>query len=146
MISTAGKGPAPAGMSSVPRKTPVFVSSPTGSSSAHAGSHAAKTQTAKRRSRPFSEGTLADVLLQKLQRARARELGALGVVRAPLVTVEAVPRGIDERGHFLVLALELLHAVDRDRLVGLAPMAHHRTLGLLARVGGDAAAVVGHRG
>src|SRR3989442_7102531 len=84
------------------------------------------------------------MLAQDLERARARELGALGVVRAALVAVEAVPRRIGEGLRARVLRRGLLRGVDRDRLVGLTPMEHHRAFRFFAGVGWDSAVVVAH--
>src|SRR5207302_10799367 len=63
---------------------------------------------------------LPDVLSQEFQRARARELRALGVVGAALVAVEAVTGRIHEGLRARVLRRGLLRGVDRDRLIGLA--------------------------
>src|SRR5215475_15783315 len=69
---------------------------------------------------------LPDVLPQEREGALARELRALGVVRATLVAVEPVTGGIDvERLRRLRLA-DLLDVGHRDLLVGLAEMEHHR--------------------
>src|SRR5439155_8381376 len=83
-----------------------------------------------------------DVLAKELERARARELRALGVIRATLVAVEAVAGRVDEGLRARVLRRGLLRRVDRDRLIGLAPVEHHRALRLFAGVVRDSAAVV----
>src|ERR1700716_2207101 len=88
--------------------------------------------------------TLPDVLAQELERARARELRALGVIRAALIAVEAVAGRVDEGLRARVLRRGLLRGVDRDRLIGLAPVEHDRALRFFAGVAGDAAAVVAH--
>src|ERR1700740_3164146 len=86
----------------------------------------------------------ADVLAQKLERARARELRALGVIRPALVAVEAVAGRIDEGLRAGVLRRGFLRGLDRDRLIGLAPVERPRALRFFARVVRDAAAVVAH--
>src|SRR5436309_2087559 len=84
------------------------------------------------------------MLAQELQRARARELRALRVVRAALVAVEAVARRVDEGLRARVLRRGLLRRFDRDRLIGLAPVERHRALRLFTGVVRDSAAVVAH--
>src|SRR5438477_9606312 len=87
--------------------------------------------------------SLPDVLLEELDGALHRLVGARLVVRGALVTVEAVTGRVDVLGQVRVLLLDLLPVLLGNRRVGLAPVEDHRALRLLGRRIGDAAAVVG---
>src|SRR5437899_150260 len=88
---------------------------------------------------------LPDVLLEELDRALARLIRAGLVERGALVARKAVARGIDVLREVRVL-LHLLPVLLGDRRVGLAPLEDDRTLRLLGRRVGDAAAVERDRG
>src|SRR5256884_4167852 len=84
---------------------------------------------------------LPDVLLEELDRALARLIRARLVERAALVARKAVARGIDVLREVRVVLLHLLPVFLGDRRVGLTPLEDDRTLRLLGRRVGDAAAV-----
>src|SRR5213593_1674313 len=89
---------------------------------------------------------LPDVLLQELDRALHRLVGARLVVRGALVAVQAVAGRVDVLLEVRVLLLDLLPVLLRDGGIGLAPVEDHRGLRLLRRGVRDAAAVVRDRG
>src|SRR5205809_2835595 len=88
---------------------------------------------------------LPDVLLQELDRALHRLVGARLVVRGALVAVEAVAGRVHVLLQVRMVLFDLLPVLLRDRRVRLAPVEDHRALRLLGRGIRDAAAVVRDR-
>ena len=89
----------------------------------------------------------AQVLREESQRALACELGGGFVVRATLVAVEAVVRFVDVHGHTGLRLLEGLYGVERNPVVLLAEVRHHRHGWVARRLGaGRHAATVVRRG
>src|ERR1051325_1590943 len=94
----------------------------------------------------FLEGRLANVLAEKLQRARHGLLGGRGVVAAALVAMEAVIGRVIEDLHLGMELPELVHMRHRDVHVLVAEMQLGRDLRLLALQAMDAAAVIARHG
>src|SRR5262249_5996244 len=90
--------------------------------------------------------SLSDVLLEELDGALHRLIGARLVIRRALVAVEAVAGRVHVLSQLRRVLLHLLPVLLGNRCVRLAPVEDHRALRSLRRGFGNAATVIRDRG
>src|SRR5918998_574986 len=89
--------------------------------------------------------SLSDVLPQELERAAARDVGGLFVIRAALLAIEAMTGRIEVMDLVFVFLGDFFRLFERNRVVGLAPVKQHGALWPLVDERRYRAAVIRHR-